>query len=278
MNMKMFHSRNWGRVPLGLMLTAGTLVSLLPSASCVPVQYPVRETYYETGFVTENRTETYEESVPVVKTVSGEEPLIPYVVWSNPGLSFKGNKFIWYYGYRLPGTASHSEEKIRISLYKQDYYEYSVISLFDMAPRGQVLRPPSIAPSDPQQPPAVEWRWISAEGDSSTISNWLNTANIKFNFARFIGAQSDLWMNRGSAYSIDFDTRGARDIAVVISAPTIPQNARYSASLAWRDSITENVTRTMERQVPYRVEQRTEKQRTVYKTRQVPFWETLFNK
>jgi hypothetical protein len=236
----------------------------------------VTETYYETGFVTENRTETYDETVAVVKTVSGGEPLIPYIVWSNPGLKFKGNKFIWYYGYLLP--ASHAEEKIRISLLKQDYYEYSAISVFDIAPRGQVLQPPSISPSDPPQPPAVEWRWIVTEGDSSTIGNWLNTANIKFNFARFLGAQSDLWMNRAKAYSIDFDTRGARDIAVIISAPTIPQNARYSASLVWMDNLTENVTRTMERQVPYRVEHKIEKQRTVYQTRQAPFWEALFNK
>jgi hypothetical protein len=147
-----------------------------------------------------------------------------------------------------------------------------------MSPRGQVLQPPSISPSDPLQPPAVEWRWISSEGDTSTISNWLNTANIKFNFARFLGAQSDLWMNRANAYAIEFDTRGARDIAVIISAPTIAQNARYTASLIWSDNITENVTRTLERQFPYRVERRTEKQRTVYQTRQVPFWETLFNK
>ena len=263
---------------LCLILTVGTVSSLLPSASCVPVPYPVRETYYETGFVTENRTETYDETVEVVKTISGEQALIPYVVWSNPSLKFKGNRFIWYYAYLLPGTVSHTEEKIRISLYKQDYYEYSVISLFDMAPRGQVLQPPSISPSDPPQPPTVEWTWISKEGDTSTISNWLNTANIKFNYARFLGAQSDLWMNRARAYSIDFDTRGARDIAVVISAPTTAQNARYSASLVWTDNVTENVTRTMGRQVPYQVERKTEKQRTVYKTRQAPFWETLFNK
>ena len=263
---------------LCLILTPGILVSLLPTASCVPVQYPVRETYYETSLATENRTETYEETVAVVKTVSREALLIPYVVWSNPSLKFKDNRFIWYYGYKLPGTMSHTEEKIRISLYKQEYYEYAVLSLFDMAPRGQVLQPPTISPSDPLQPPTVEWRWINTEGDTSTISNWLNTANIKFNFARFLGAQSDLWMNRGSAYSIEFDTRGARDIAVVIAAPTIPQNARYSASLIWKDSVTENVTRTMERQVPYQVERRIEKQRTVYKTRQAPFWETLFNK
>ncbi len=261
---------------LCLILAVGIIVSLLLSVSCVPVQYPVKETYYETVFVTENRTETYDETVAVVKTVSGEEPLIPYVVWSNPDLVFKGNKFIWYYGYLLPGAGIHAKEKIRIYLLKQEYYEYTAISVFDMSPRGQVLQPPIIAPSDPPKPPSVGWSWIVTEGDSSNISNWLNMANIKFNFARLLGAQSDLWMNRANAYSIDFDTRGARDIAVIISAPTVAQNARYSASLVWTDYLTENVTRTLQRQVPYLVEHRIEKQRTVYKTRQAPLWETLF--
>jgi hypothetical protein len=238
----------------------------------------VKETYYESLLITENRTETYEGTVAMVKTVSGEEPLTPYVIWSNPSLKFKDNRFIWYYGYKLPAPPSHTGEKIRINLFKQEYYEYSVISLFDMATRGQVLQPPTIAPSDPLNPPAVEWRWITSEGDTSELTNWFNTANTKFNFARFLGGQSDLWMNRGSAYAIDFDTRGARDIAVIITAPTIPQNARFAASLVWTDNVTEYVTRTMERQVPYQVEQRVEKQRTVYKTRQAPFWEALLNK
>jgi hypothetical protein len=263
---------------LCLILTAGIVSSLLPAASCVPVQYPVKETYYETVLISENRTETYDETVAVVKTLSREEALMPYVVWSNPSLKFKGNKFIWYYGYKLPDSGTHTAEKIRIALYKQDYYEYAVISLFDMAPRGQVLQPPSISPSDPLQPPDVERTWITKDGDTTTLRDWLNLANIKFNFARFIGAQSDLWLNRGSAYDIEFDTRGARDIAVVIAAPTMPQNARFSAFLHWTDNITENVTGTMEHQVPYQVERRVEKQRTVYKIRQVPIWEILFNK
>ncbi len=196
---------------LCLIFTAGILGSLLPAASCVPVEYPVKETYYETILVTENRTENYNETVPVVKTVSGEEALTPYVVWSNPSLKFKGNRFIWYYGYRLPDTGTHTGEKIRIVLYKQDYYEYAVISLFDMAPRGQVLQPPIIAISDPLQPPSVDWTWITKEGDTTTIGNWLNMANIKFNFAHFLGGQSDLWLNRESAYSYRIRyTRSAR--------------------------------------------------------------------
>jgi hypothetical protein len=238
----------------------------------------VQETYYETVYITENRTETYDETVAVVKTVCGDEALIPYVVWSNPSLRFKGNRFIWYYGYKLPGTGAPAEEKIRIALYKQAYYEYVAVSLFDMAPRGQVLQPPLISPSDPLQTPAVQPNWITKEGDSTGFNDWLNLANIKFNFAHFLGGQSDLWMNRESSYDISFDTRGARDIAVVFSGPTTAQNARFGTFLSWSDSLTENVTMDMRRQIPYQMEQRIQKHRTVYKTSQVPIWEALFLK
>ncbi len=264
--------------PVRALLVMGLITIVLSVTSCVSVQQPLQETYYETVYITENRTETYDETVAVVKTICGEEALIPCVVWSNPSLRFKGHRFIWYYGYRLPGTGAHTEEKLRIALYKQDYYEYSLISLFDMAPRGQVLQPPLISAPDPLQPPAVQPNWITKEGDATGFKDWLNLANIKFNFARFLGGQSDLWMNRESAYAIEFDTRGARDIAIVIAAPTIPQNARYSASWIWTDNVTENITRTLERRVPYQVERKVEKQRTVYKTSRVPIWEAPFIK
>jgi hypothetical protein len=259
------------------------LATFLPALSCVAVQYPQKETYYDTVYVTENRSEVLSETYPVTRIESGQELLTPYVIWSNPTLMFKGTPFVWYYGYRLPGTQAHGEEKIRISLYKQEYYENVAVSLFDMGPRGQVLQPPAISPLDPAYTDTVQWNWFTYSGDisggttsgsnTSTMGRWLNSANIKFNFARFVGGQADLWMNRGRPYDIDFDTRGARDIAVLFIGPTIPQNTRFGASLLWSDRITDNVIKTVERQVPYRVEQRIQKERTVNKTVQVPFWQ-----
>jgi hypothetical protein len=224
-------------------------------------------------YVTENRSEVFTQTYPVTSTVSSQEQLTPYVLWSNPGLMFKGTPFVWYYGYRLPARQAGGVEKIRISLHKQEYYENVAVSLFDMGPRGQVLQPPAIPTQDPIYSDTVQWNWITSSGDTSTISKWLNSANIKFNFARFVGGQSDLWMNRARPYDIDFDTRGARDIAVLFIGPTIPQNTRFSASLLRYDQVTENVTRTVELQVPYQVEQRIQRERTVNKTVQVPFWQ-----
>ena len=258
-----------GKVLSLLILTAAAL----PALACVTVQYPQKETYYDTVYVTENRSEVFSETYPVTRIESGQEQLTPYVMWSNPTIRFKGTPFVWYYGYRLPGTQAHGVEKIRISLYKQEYYENVAVSLFDMGARGQVLQPPLISPLDPVYTTTVQWNWFTSGGDSSTIGKWLNSANIKFNFARFLGGQADLWMNRERPYDIDFDTRGARDIAVLFIGPTIPQNTRFGASLLWSDQVTDNVTKTVERQVPYRVEQRIQKERTVNKTVQVPFWQ-----
>jgi hypothetical protein len=249
------------------------MAAALPVLACVAVQYPQNETYYDTVYVTENRSEFLSETYPVTRTISGQQQLMPYIPWSSPTLRFKGTPFVWYYGYRLLGMQTHEVEKIRISLYKQDYYENVAVSLFDMGPRGQVLQPPTISTLDPVYTDTVQWNWLTSSGDTSTIGKWLNSANIKFNFARFLGGQADLWMNRGSSYDIDFDTRGARDIAVLFIGPTIPQNTRFSASLLWSDQVTENVTRTVERQAPYQVEQRIRKERTVSKTVQVPFWQ-----
>jgi len=254
------------------------VAAALPVLACVEVQYPHKETYYDTVYVTENRSEAMIETYPLTRIVSGQEQLTPYVIWSNPTLRFKGTPFVWYYGYRLPGTQTHEVEKVRISLYKQDYYENVAVSLFDMGPRGQVLQPPAISALDPFYTDMVQWNWLTYSGDisgsgTSSMARWLNSANIKFNFARFLGGQADLWMNRGSSYDIDFDTRGARDIVVLFTGSTIPQNTRFSASLQWSDQVTDNATRTMERQVPYRVEQRIQKERTVNKTVQVPFWQ-----
>ena len=270
-------------------LAAGKVLSLiilmataLPVLSCVAVQYPQKEAYYDTIFVTENRSEVFDETYAVTRIESGREQLTPYIVWSNPTLMFKGTPFVWYYGYRLPGMP-HDVEKIRISLYKQEYYENVAVSLFDMGPRGQVLQPPAISPQDPVYTTTVVWNWFTysistsssdtSSSGTSTISTWLNSANIKFNFARFLGGQADLWMNRERPYDIDFDLRGARDIAVLFTGPTTSQNTRFSASLVWSDRITDNVTRTVERQVPYQVEQRIQKERTINKTVLVPFWQ-----
>ncbi len=254
------------------------LVMSLAGFACTGVSYPVKENYVETEYITENRTEVILETVPVTRTNIGEEQIVPYVVWSNPSLKFKEYEYIWYYGYNLSGLPVHDTWKIRITIYEQKYYENSVLGVFDMTPRGQILAPPLISSSDTIPPAQVQQTWISTTEYSAFIGDWLNLASVKLNFARFLGGRSNLWSKTGSTHTLEFDTMGAREIAVLISGPTIPQNARFSAALAWSDNVTENITVPRERQVPYTIERKVEKQRTVLKAKQVPIWEVLFSK
>ncbi len=246
---------------------------VLPVLSCVPVQYPHKEIYYETVTVTENRTEMFNETYTITRTESGREQLTPYVAWSNPTVKFKGTPFVWYYGYRLPGAQTHDVERIRISLYKQYYYENIAVSLFDMGARGQVLQPPQVSYQDSIYNQSVRWDWFTYGTEAETMEKWLDSANIKLNFARYLGGQADLWLNRWQPYDIEFDTRGAREIAVLFTGPTTSENVRFSASLSWYDYITENATRMVERTVPYQLEQQVQKERTVTRTSLAPFWQ-----
>jgi len=257
------------------LLLFAQIMSPLLLTSCVTVQYTSVEPYYATEYTAENQTETYTEIVPVVRTVSHEETLQPYVVWSNPQLIFNEHKSIWYYGYDLSSFPVHNKQKIKISFFKQDFYEYLAVSVFDMDPKGQILAPPRISSSDNISAIAVQRNWITAKPDITTFTTWFGSANMKLDFAHFLGGKINLFLNSGSPSTVELDTRGAKDVAVLISGPTDPQNCRFSSTLEWSENIAENVTRTAERPVPIQIEHRVLKEKSMVLSRQVPFWEAL---
>jgi hypothetical protein len=244
-------------------------------SSCVTVKSSSEEPYYVTEYTTENRTETYTEIVPVERIIRHEQPLQPYILWSSPQLTFNKHQSLWYYGYDLSGFTAHDKQKIKIVFFKQQFYEYTAISVFDMHPRGQILAPPLIAVSDNISAIVVLNNWISSIQTSSTFNTWINLANMKLDFAHFLGGSTDLFMNSATASPVELDTRRSREVAMLINGPTDPQNCRFSASLIWEEPITENVTRTSERTIPVQVEHKILKQQSVPQYRQVPFWETL---
>ncbi|MDD5312293.1 MAG: hypothetical protein PHO26_04580 [Dehalococcoidia bacterium] len=249
------------------------------SLSCVNIQVPVTETYSETSYVTDNITEKYNESILVNTQTSGQYALTPYIMWSNADLDFQGGfRNIWYYGYNFSEFARHDMEKMRITILEQKYYENSVFRVFDMTQRGQILAPPLIAAADTAPSQQVGWSWISTRGSIEAIYDWLNLANIKLNYAKFLGGRQNIWSKNQDSYNLEFDLKDAREIAVIISGPINAQNVKFTASIAWADNHTEYRTVTAEHQVPFQQELRVEKQRTVLQTRQVPFWDILFNK
>jgi len=254
------------------------VILLTTSASCVTIVTNREETYYVTEYVTENRSESFSEIVPVAASISGEDVLTPYILWSGEAFTFRGIKHVWYYGYDLYGLPAHDSEKIRIAFNKQQFYEYTTVSVFDMAERGQVLAPPLISAADGAPPPGIKRSMLTMQGTSSTFDNWLNMANFKLNFALFLGGRSDLWLNYEGPYTVDFSTKGARDIAVIICGPTVPQNMRFSVMRTWSDNTLQYITRNGERIVAYQLEKKVPQQRSVTQSRQAPFWEPYLPK
>jgi hypothetical protein len=244
-------------------------------SSCVTVQSSLEEPYYVTEYTTENRTEIYTETVPTVRSVPYEKVLQPYVLWSNPQLEFNGHNSIWYYGYDLSDFPAREKQQIKLVFFKQQFYEYLAVSVFDMDPSGQILAPPLISASDNISSIVVERTWITSKEGISTSNTWFELANMKLNFAHFLGGKTDLFLNSATAYPVGLDTRGSREIAVLIYGPTDAQNCRFNTILAWSENVTDYVTRTAERSVLVPVEHRIIKQKSMLQSSKVPFWESL---
>jgi hypothetical protein len=254
-------------------LVLATALLMAATASCVTIVTPGEETYYVSEYVTENRSEPFTETVPITTTVSGEDVLTPYIIWSGTAFMFKGTRNVWYYGYDLSGLPAHDSEKLKIAFSKQEFYEYTTVSLFDMTPRGQILSPPLISAADTAAPVNLVREMLTMKGETTTFDNWLNLANLKLNFALFLGGRSDLWLNYDGPYATEFSLKGGRDIAVIVSGPSVPQNMRFNVMRTWSDRTQQYITRSGERPVPYQLEKKVPKQRAVMQSRQAPFWE-----
>jgi hypothetical protein len=245
-------------------------------AGCMTITEPVTQKYMETVYVSENRSEPYTEVVPRAREFYSEQQVIPYRLWSNPELKFHGHQSLWYQGYDLSPAPAGATARLKILLHEQKYYEQIKIRAFDMTPRGQILAPPLIAAADPSDPPRVKWTWITMTGENPLWNDWLSLANIKLNFARFLWGMENLWPSaEGQGRVIEFDTRGAREVGIIISGTDQPQNARITVSLLISQPAYDNITVSGERQVPYQRETAVEKQRTIYRERSVPFWEAF---
>jgi hypothetical protein len=247
-------------------------------ASCVTITSTSEETYYVTEYVTENRTEQYSEVVPVNVVASGEDILTPYINWGSPALVFQGLQNVSYFGYDLSDLPTHDTEKIKIAFGKQQYYEYTIVRVYDMSARGQVLGPPIIAPGDGFPPPGIKREILTMQGETSTFNNWLDMANWKLNYALLLGGKTDIWLNYDGPYTLEISRHGKNNIAVIISGASEPQNMRSNVFRSWVDSSTQYVTRSGERPVPYQLEKKTARQRAVLTSRQAPFWELFLPK
>ena len=287
---------------INLLLLAIPLLAIF--ASCVSRQYPVTSTYEETAYRTEYVNETYTDNETTSQTLSGQYELAPFYSWFSQYIAFSGKTNFWYTAYDIPQSQPYDNIRLKISIWKQPQYESATISVLDMT-RGGHLSTPAPAVAGDSGKGQVEWKWITSTGsgttspfasDSSSGSNadsdsnpepasimggvsdtWLDAANIQVNQSQFLGGRTYLWSKEENPQVFELNAGRAEKIGIILCGPQYGWNTRVTISATWSQTITscQPVTRErkVEKQVPYTVQ----KQKTVYETRQVPFWEGLLS-
>ncbi|MCJ7516208.1 MAG: hypothetical protein MUO89_09665 [Dehalococcoidia bacterium] len=243
----------------GILFFILIVISSLLATSCVTRQVPVVETYSETEYKTEYRTEPYTETVDAV-------------ISSKQGVSYPNVKSKWYTDLLIPGfsgsggtyyfdytiESSHTKNQIEINISQVAQEASGMVRVYDLSSTGPI----------PPRPTPFKDYWMQP----SEI-NWLNNLNAVLGSARLLG---EVQLGSGGGSQILFDANGVREFGIL--ATTWNAYAIKSVKLLWTDEVTGTKTVTGERQVPYQVPYQVEKQRTVYQTETVPFWDAIFGK
>ncbi len=252
--------------PWSLFLGIIISVSFVFTVSCVSKEVPVTETYFQTEYMYEYKTETYTATEDVViDTSEGRTYPSPVKKWQ-ANLYFAGagsGTGMKYYGYEID-TGKHTRSEVKITLSE---IGEGFIMVIDLTGLGQI----------PNMPVTISaWR----EEDPKTGDLWLNPAEeawidkleaITTNPERVLVSQS---MDADTGSEITFDATGIKTFAIL--ANTWNAYAITNVTLFWADDIVEKRTVTKERRVSYQVPYQVEKQRTVTRTKLVPFWEAIF--
>jgi hypothetical protein len=244
---------------LSILLLAFIVISLILAASCVTRQVPVVETYYETEYKTEYRTEPYTETVnTVISSKRGTSYLNPQVKWYTDVLipGFGGLGGTYYYDYVI--SSSHTKNQIEIDLSTNTQLENGTVRVYDLSRTG---------PIPPRPTPFKRYFYTPSE------ITWLENLNAVIGSAPLLGQAV---FGPGAPGKIVFDANNITEFGIF--ATTWDFYSIRSVKLNWTDEVTGQKNVTGERQVPYQVPTQVEKQRTVYKTETVPFWDALFGK
>jgi hypothetical protein len=220
---------------------------------CVNKSFPVTETYTETEYKTEYRTETVTE---VQKEIyrSGEDVVNAYG-WYNTGStsgpwgSMCVSQPFWYFGYSIP---VHSITSVEITCYNKF---------------------PEIVACDMQRIEDFGRNAGDPEDQEIRFCDWLNEYNSRFSSSRLIGNYS----TSSDPTLLKFDTSGTKWLSIVVQGNNGGEYSTFTtAIIKWADTRDKEVKidRTVEVKVPVTVE----KQRTVNKTKSVPFWESPSSK
>ncbi|MGB8706866.1 MAG: hypothetical protein WCD72_02810 [Dehalococcoidia bacterium] len=235
------------------------ITSLLLATSCVTRQVPVVETYYETEYKTEYRTETYTETVnTVISSKEGASYLNLQTKWYTdviiPG--FEGSGGTYYYDYLI--ESSHSKNQVEINMSQGAQQQSGVVRVYDLSSTGPI----------PPRPTPFKKIWIQP-----SELDWLSNLSTTLSTARLLG---EVQLGSGMGNQIVFDANGVTEFGIL--ATTWDAYAIRSVRLVWTDEVIGPKIVTSEKQVPYQAPYQAEKQRTVYKTETVPFWDAIFGR
>jgi hypothetical protein len=236
------------------------LVLIVPLAmSCVTIQVPVVETYSETEYKTEYRTEPATETVnTVISSKEGTTYLSPQMKWYTDVLlaGAEGGGGTYYYNYVI--VSSHSKNQVQITLSTNAKYENGEVRVYDLSRVGPIPPRPTTYKKFLYQPSDIDW---------------LNNLNTVISSSPLLG---QVQLGSNTAGQITFDAAGVTDFGIF--ATTWDAYVIRSVKLLWTDEVLGTKTITTEKQVPYQVPYQVEKQRTVYKTETVPFWQAISGK
>jgi hypothetical protein len=281
-----------------------TLPLLAVFASCVTRQYLVTSTYEETAYRTEYVSETYTENETTVETLSGQYELAPFYSWYSQYVAFSGKTNFWYTAYDIPESPPYDNIRLKISIWKQLQSESATISVLDMTQGGHLSTPAPAVPGDSGKG-QVKWTWITgtssggattfssgSSSNSSSDSNsdsssdsggsvtiggvsdsWLDAANIQINQALVLGGRTYLWSKEENPQIFELNAGRAQKIGVILCGPQNGWNARVTVNATWSRAVTSYQPVTRERKVEQQVPYAVQKQKTIYETRRVPFWE-----
>jgi hypothetical protein len=248
----------------GLVFTGFILISSLLAASCVTRQVPVVETYSETEYKTEYRTETYTETVnTVISSKQGTSYLNINIKWYTDLLipGFSGSGGTYYYDYLI--ESSHSKNQVEIDISEVAQEQSGMVRVYDLSLSGPI----------PPRPVPFQTYWLNNPILPPSEISWLENLNATLNSSRLLG---EVQLGSGGGNQILFDANGVREFGIF--ATTWDAYAIRNVKLNWTDEVTGPKTVTGERQVPYQVPYQVEKQRTVYQTETVPFWDAIFGR
>ncbi len=257
-----------------------TLPLLAIFASCVSRQYPVTSTYEETAYRTAYVSETYTENETAIETLSGQYGLTPFYSWYSPNIAFFSKTNVWYLSYDIPQSPPYDNIRLIISIWKQPQYESATLSVLDTTKGGNLSTPAPAVAGDSGKG-QVKWTWITGTSSGSAAGgisdSWLDAANIQLNQALFLGGRTYLWSKQENPQIFQLDAGKAQKFCIILCGPQNIWNAKVSVDAAWSRNITSCRPVTKERQVARQVAYPSQKQQTLYETRQVPFWEIFLS-